>query len=351
MKMSKLNVLMFAFLSMFLASCEEDEYPELGDGLYAEFQTNKGNFIAELYFNKTPMTVANFVALAEGNHPKADEKFQGKRFYDGITFHRIIDGFMIQGGDPDGSGAGGPGYRFEDEIVEELTHESEGILSMANAGPGTNGSQFFVTLGATGHLDGKHTVFGKVVKGMEIVEAIGQVTTGRMDKPEEPIVILELNVIRKGKDAKAFDAPATFGEKLAKIEEEKQQKVMDAIKKFDSVTEGFEETASGLRYKITQVNESGNKPNQGDRVAVHYKGTFMDGDEFDSSYGKGNPLTIGIGVGQVIPGWDEGIMLLREGEKATLAVPSELAYGERGVGPIPPNTPLIFEVELVEIVK
>jgi peptidylprolyl isomerase len=349
--MSKLNALLFAFLSIFFSSCEEEPYPDLGDGLYAEFQTNKGSFITQLYYDKTPMTVANFVALAEGNHPKADEKFQGKRFYDGITFHRIIDGFMIQGGDPDGSGAGGPGYRFEDEIVDGLTHDSEGILSMANAGPGTNGSQFFVTLGATGHLDGKHTVFGKVVEGMDVVETIGQVPTGRMDKPEEPVVILELVIIRKGKAAKEFDAPSTFEEKMASIEEEKQQKVVDAMNKFDSLTEGFEETASGLRYKITQVNERGNKPNQGDRVAVHYRGTFMDGNEFDSSYGKGKPLTIGIGVGQVIPGWDEGIMLLREGEKATLAIPSELAYGERGVGPIPPNTPLLFEVELVEIVK
>ncbi len=349
--MSKLNVLMFAFLSIFLSSCKEEPYPQLEDGIYAEFQTNKGNFITELYYDKTPMTVANFIALAEGNHPMADEKFQGKRFYDGITFHRVIDGFMIQGGDPDGSGAGGPGYRFEDEIVEDLKHDSEGILSMANAGPGTNGSQFFVTLGATGHLDGRHTVFGKVVEGMEVVQAIGQVETGRMDKPEEPVVILELVIIRKGKEAEAFDASSTFSSEMELVEERKQQKVIDAMNKFDALTEGFEETASGLRYKITTANESASKPNQGDRVTVHYKGMFMDGNEFDSSYGKGKPFTISIGVGQVIPGWDEGIMLLREGEKATLAIPSELAYGERGVGPIPPNTPLLFEVELVEIVK
>lgn len=322
--MIKLNVLMFAFLSIFLSRCNEEPYPQLKDGLYAEFQTNKGNFVTELYYEDTPMTVANFVALAEGNHPKATEKFQGKRFYDGITFHRVIDGFMIQGGDPDGSGSGGPG---------------------------TNGSQFFITLAPTPHLDGKHTVFGKIQSGMEVVKAIGKVEKGARDKPIEDVVINHVNIIRKGKKAKAFDAPDAFTEEMALFEERKQQKVADAMNKFNSLTEGFEETESGLRYKITQVNERGSKPNQGDRVAVHYKGTFMDGNEFDSSYGKGNPLTIAIGVGQVIPGWDEGIMLLREGEKASLAIPSELAYGERGVGPIPPNTPLFFEVELVKIVK
>lgn len=348
--MSKLNVLLFAFICLLFSSCKE-EYPDLEDGVYAEFKTTQGDFILQLYFDKTPMTVANMVALAEGTHPNVSEKYKGKPYYDGITFHRVIDGFMIQGGDPLGTGAGGPGYSFEDEIVEGLKHESAGILSMANAGPATNGSQFFITLAPTPHLDGKHTVFGKIQSGMEVVEAIGKVEKGARDKPVEDVVINQVNIIRKGKEAKAFDAPGVFAKQQEVAEEAKAAKEREAMQQFDKVSEGFEETETGLRYKLTTINESGKRPSTGDRVAVHYRGTFMDGGQFDSSYDRNEPLTIAIGVGQVIPGWDEGIMLLREGEKANLAIPSELAYGERGIGPIPPNTPLLFEVELIEIKK
>lgn len=149
----------------------------------AVFDTNMGEFEIELFEDKTPITTKNFIDLAQGG------------FYDGVIFHRIIDGFMIQGGDPTGTGMGGPGYTIEDEFTPELTHESEGILSMANTGrPHTGGSQFFITLAATPWLDGHHTVFGKVVKGMEVVREIGHVNTGPQDRPVHDVVINKITI-------------------------------------------------------------------------------------------------------------------------------------------------------------
>jgi peptidyl-prolyl cis-trans isomerase A (cyclophilin A) len=168
--------------------------------IYANFDTTLGSFTAELFDTKVPKTVANFVGLAEGTkewkHPKTGEK-STKPFYDGIIFHRVISGFMLQGGDPLGQGYGGPGYQFEDEFHADLRHDSAGILSMANAGPNTNGSQFFVTLGPTPHLDRKHSVFGKVVSGLDVVQKIGAVPTDGQDRPRTPVVINKLTIERK----------------------------------------------------------------------------------------------------------------------------------------------------------
>ena len=173
-------------------SYQKSEYKEDLDRLTAVFQTNLGEFEAELYAKECPETVWNFINLAEG---RQDTDRQGN-FYDGLTFHRVIKGFMIQGGCPIGSGTGGPGYRFQDEFDASLRHDSEGILSMANAGPGTNGSQFFVTLGPTPHLNDRHSVFGKVVKGMQVVNSIGAVQTGPMDKPVEAVVMQAVTIKR-----------------------------------------------------------------------------------------------------------------------------------------------------------
>jgi peptidyl-prolyl cis-trans isomerase A (cyclophilin A) len=158
----------------------------------AVFNTTLGNFTIELYAKECPETVWNFINLAEGRQ----ETEKGGNFYDGLIFHRIIEGFMIQGGCPAGSGTGGPGYRFEDECKADLSHDVEGVLSMANAGPGTNGSQFFITLAPTPHLNGRHTVFGKVVEGMDVVRAIGTAATGPMDRPSEEIKIEKLEIQR-----------------------------------------------------------------------------------------------------------------------------------------------------------
>lgn len=176
----------------FLGGIKKSDYKENLDRIKAHFKTNMGEFEIELYAKECPETVWNFVNLAEGRQ----ETKKGGPFYDGLIFHRVIKGFMIQGGCPDGSGMGNPGYRFQDECRPDLRHDSAGILSMANAGPSTNGSQFFITLVPTPHLDGRHTVFGKVTSGLDVVMKIGSTQTGRMDRPVQDVVIEKVSIIR-----------------------------------------------------------------------------------------------------------------------------------------------------------
>lgn len=305
------------------------------DGIYARFSTPKGEITLKLEHEKTPLTVANFVGLAEG---KIENKAKdaGQPYYDGLSFHRVIADFMIQGGDPTGSGAGGPGYKFVDEIHPDLKHNKAGVLSMANAGPGTNGSQFFITHGATPWLDGKHTVFGSVVEGMEVVNAIKQ--GDKMDKVE---------IIRQGAEAEAWDAAAVFAEWFDKQSEIEANARKAEEAKMANLTAGYEKTTSGLFYKIKEEG-NGSKPKKGQTVAVHYEGKLTDGMMFDNSYQRGEPISFPVGVGRVIAGWDEGIQLLNVGSKASLIIPPALGYGASGAGGvIPPNAWLIFEVELV----
>lgn len=191
--------LLIAISIVFMASTCGDQH-DLPDGLYANVKTNKGNILLQLEMEKTPLTVANFVGLAEGKIPNKIKK-EGEPYYDGIKFHRVIPNFMIQGGCPLGTGSGDPGYMFKDEFDPTLKHTGPGILSMANRGPGTNGSQFFITHVQTSWLDNKHTVFGHVVEGQDIVNAIAQND-----------VIETIEVIRVGKEAKKFDALKTFNE-------------------------------------------------------------------------------------------------------------------------------------------
>lgn len=319
-----------------MASTENPNWSK-EDGLYAEFNTTKGKIVVKLEFTKVPVTVANFVSLAEGNHPKATVN-KGKPFYDGLTFHRVIANFMIQGGDPQGNGQGGPGYSFADEFDPTLKHTGPGVLSMANAGPGTNGSQFFITHVATPWLDGKHSVFGNVVEGQAVVNAIAQ-----GDKVET------LKIIRNGKEAKDFDAPKTFSsaEKIAAEKAEAAKKAAEAA--VADLTKEAKKTASGLYYIVQQAG-SGAQAVAGKKVAVHYTGTLADGKKFDSSYDRGQPIEFTLGQGQVIPGWDEGIALMKVGEKIRLIIPPYLGYGERGAGGvIPPNAWLVFDTELVSV--
>ena len=170
-------------------------------GTYAHFDTTEGRFTVRLFEKEAPRTVANFVGLAEGTkewrHPATGER-KKTPLYDGVVFHRVINGFMIQGGDPLGQGTGGPGYSFADEFHPALRHNRAGILSMANSGPNTNGSQFFITLGPTPHLDNRHSVFGEVVDGLDVVKRIGAVPTGRQDRPVKPVVINHVAIERVG---------------------------------------------------------------------------------------------------------------------------------------------------------
>ncbi|WP_242155092.1 peptidylprolyl isomerase [Aestuariivivens sediminis] len=307
------------------------------DGLYAKFNTTKGEILVALEYKKTPGTVGNFVALAEGDLENS-VKPQGTPYYDGLKFHRVIPDFMIQGGCPQGTGTGNPGYKFDDEFHPDLKHDRPGVLSMANAGPGTNGSQFFITHVETPWLDNNHTVFGKVQSGQEVVDAIAQGD-----------VIETLEILRVGTDAEEFNAVESFrqfeGSREKRLAEEKAR----AEAELEKLAAGFNKTDSGLRYQIIQKGD-GAKAEKGKTVSVHYKGQLADGTVFDSSYKRNQPIDFTIGVGQVIPGWDEGIGLLKVGDKARFVIPGHLAYGSAGAGGvIPPNATLIFDVELMQV--
>ena len=355
------------------------------EGIFATIATNKGTIVVQLEYQKTPITVANFIALAEGKNTfVTNEKLKGKPFYDGLKFHRVIKDFMIQGGDPSGNGSGGPGYAFKDEFTN-LKFDKGGILAMANSGPTTNGSQFFITHKDTPWLNEKHTIFGHVIQGMEIVNSIAQ-----------DDVILKVTITRKGILAKQFDAAKVFSDYYGnKAEDAKKQAVIDAenqkkqealnaeakkvyLEKYGSVITAkaaylaetkatATTTASGLVYKIVQKG-SGVKPVDGTTFNFIYSGYFEDGSLSDSNYEevaktygkfdanratqggyKAFPFQAGKKDG-MIPGFLEGLNLMSLGDKAIIFIPSKLAYGERGAGGvIPPNANLVFEMEIIEI--
>ena len=334
-------------------------------GIYAAFVTTKGNIIVKLEADKTPMTVANFVGLAEGNLTLFDSIKITKPFYDGLKFHRVIKDFMIQGGDPQGTGMGGPGYKFPDETRPDLTHSGPGILSMANSGPATNGSQFFITHKETPWLNGKHTVFGHVVQGQDVVNKI-----------EANDVMTKVMIIRNGKAYKTWNATQTFKAAYAKVQAEQEVKKAeqakldavekDRIAKCAAMTEAeyrvyllseirkkypnAQQTESGLVYVI-QTEGNGTKANKGDNVSTHYTGTFLNGTKFDSSRDRNQPLDFTHNVGQMIAGYDEAVSILSKGGRGIFVIPYFKAYGAAGrPGGIPPYSDLVFDIELLNVI-
>ncbi|TRX41461.1 peptidylprolyl isomerase [Flavobacterium restrictum] len=307
------------------------------NGIYAKFNTAKGSILVKLTHDLTPGTVGNFVALAEGNMENK-VKPQGTKFYDGLKFHRVIPNFMIQGGCPQGTGTGDPGYKFDDEFHPSLKHDRPGVLSMANSGPGSNGSQFFITHIPTDWLDNKHTVFGHVIEGQDVVDAV-----------EGNDVLETLEIIRVGEEAQKWNAIEAFvGLKGARLKKQAALKA-ESEAKMEQLAAGFEKTESGLRYQFIQRGD-GKQAESGKTVAVHYEGSLENGKVFDSSYPRKKPIEFRLGQGQVIEGWDEGIALLKVGDKARFVIPSDLAYGPSGAGGvIPPNATLIFDVELMDV--
>lgn len=330
--------------------------PNTTEGIFATISTSKGDIVVSLEYVKAPVTVANFITLAEGKNPFVKvERLKGKPFYDGLKFHRVINDFMIQGGDPQGTGAGDPGYSFKDEFVSELKFEKGGVLAMANSGPATNGSQFFITHKETPWLNGKHTIFGHVVSGMDNVNKIVQ-----------DDIMTKITITRKGAAAKKFDAVKVFSNEMKKgeLQKEESQKVVSAKAAYFASTKAkATTTASGLKYVITQKG-TGVKGAGGSTIYFHYAGYFEDGNLFDSSmsqvakaYGKYDanrdaqggykafPFTVGKKDG-MIPGFIEALDMMTDGEKAIFFLPSNLAYGEKGAGGvIPPNSTLVFEIE------
>lgn len=325
--------------------------PTVIEGIFATIATNKGDILLELEYKKTPVTVANFIALAEGKNTfVTNVKQKGKPFYDGLKFHRVIKDFMIQAGDHIAAGNGDPGYTFKDEIDPTLKHDKAGILSMANSGPATNGTQFFITHKETPWLNGKHTVFGHVITGQEVVNTIAQND-----------VITKITIVRKGAQAKNFDAPKVFAYYYANKAEEAKKEVEQKLAQCKKITEAnflaypkmaveflnSKTTASGLKFIVLQEG-TGASPLASSNVKVHYTGMLLDGKIFDSSVQRGTPIDFNLN--QVIKGWTEGVQLMKEGAKYKFYIPSYLAYAEQGAGGvIPPNSDLIFEVELLKI--
>lgn len=332
------------------ATTEQEDSPrehkeeKMKDGLYAKIHTAKGDILLNLYYDKAPLTVINFVGLAEGTLTYGGaEKPTGIRFYDGLKFHRVIENFMIQGGCPLGTGTGGPGYTFADEFDPELRFTGPGILAMANAGPGTNGSQFFITHVKTSHLNGKHTIFGHVLEGQDVVDSIAQND-----------VIKSIEIIRVGKEAESFQ---TDQEAFDQIQEKRKTAQGHSASKEKEATirmikkrwPDFHFSHSGL-YWVVNKEGTGDKPAQGTMISVHYTGRLLANDKkFDSSYDRGEPIQFAVGTGRVIKGWDQALANMRKGEKRTLIIPPDLAYGSQGAGGvIPPDAWLVFDVELVD---
>lgn len=329
--------LLLSLFSISILSCNAQA--ARSDGMYATIKTNKGDIVVSLEFEKAPMTVGNFVGLAEGTL----DVTKGKPFYNGLTFHRVVADFVVQGGDPAGDGTGGPGYRFPDEIVPELKHDGPGVLSMANAGPNTNGSQFFITLGAAPWLDGKHSVFGKVVEGMEVVRQIQQ-----GDRIES------ITIQRFGAKAKAFDSSQKAWDQrlsaayatLNALNKQKRDADMALIRQKWS---DLKPDSKGIFQKVIRKG-FGPLPSPGSKVSVIYKGMLLDGTVFDQSALSGGPFSFIIGKGEVIDGWDIVVSTMQKGEKRLVIIPPELAYGTQSIGDvIPPNSFLVFEIELVSV--
>ena len=403
LKHSMKTTVLILFLS--LSSCN-DKYSDLGDGLYAEFVTSKGTMVARLAYEKTPVTVANFVALAEGNHPMVDSTLKGKKFYNGLIFHRVMDKFMIQGGDPEGTGRGGPGYKFGDEFDETLRHSKPGILSMANGGADLNGSQFFITEVPYPSLDAFdsqgnlkkcdnprvscHAVFGEIVLGLNIQDSISNVKVGPGNKPIEDIVIEEINIIRQGFDARNFDAVKVWETELPKIEEKKKQRKEEAHKKAEEELNALKAKAEIAKEIFIKENENlkgtvkkfptglvmifthennGKKPTASDKVLINYAGYLENGELFDTSwvevakkngtYNEKRDQQNGYAPfpmiynerASLIPGFREAMLNMNVGDKARVFIPSYLGYGAIASGVIPANSNLIFDLEIVKIDK
>lgn len=363
----KLLKILAVFALVALVSCKASKHKDLPDGLYADIKTNKGAILLELYYKTVPITTANFVSLAEGTNTFVEEKLKGKPFYDGLTFHRVVPNFMIQGGDPRGNGSGGPGYQFKNEHPKKedgsqmYVYDKPGVLAMANAGRDTNGSQFFITHVEYPSLNGGYTVFGQVVEGQNVVDSIA---IG--DK------MMHIDIVRVGKEAKKFDATNVFSDYFTEVEKETKAKV----EKANQLKEAFVAKAAEYKTKATELDSglkmyiikegTGIKPKPSTSVRINCVGHFTDGNVFYTTdkkaatdYNKYNPKqdqmggynpisTVYDATAQLIPGFREGMLNMNYGDKAILFIPSHLGYGSQRNGPIPPNSDLIFEVELVD---
>ncbi|SEQ73595.1 peptidylprolyl isomerase [Hyunsoonleella jejuensis] len=374
LKLNLITVYTLAVFTLVLASCKS-QYSELEDGIYAEINTTKGKMVAKLHYKKAPVTSANFISLAEGTNRLVAKKYKEKKFYDGLIFHRVIDKFMIQGGDPLGNGNGSAGYRFMDEFHPDLKHDKPGVLAMANPGPNSNGSQFYITEVPRPDLDNRYSVFGELVMGLDVQDSISNVETDANNKPLDSVIINQLNIIRKGSDAKKFDAPKVFEkhfverEKREKVKKERKKKIKaDTRAKHEKQKEEAIALESGLKYFISEKGD-GEPLKVFSKAMTHYALFFDDGTLLDTSNlslaealdavnerkkaaNRYVPIKADLSPdAPMIAGFKEGMQQLNVGDKATLFIPYHLGYGEAGSRGIPPKTNLIFEVEILSLAK
>ncbi len=361
MKLKGLTVFLICMLAASLllnTNCAEEKYPK---GLYAELNTNKGLIVLWLEFKKVPMTTANFVGLAEGTI-KNSALPEGTPYFDGTVFHRVVPNHVIQAGAPGGTEKSGPGYAYPNEIHPKLSHNKAGVLGIANGGPHTNGSQFYITLSDRSYLDGNYTVFGHVIQCMDVVNNIVQGD-----------IIESIKIVRKGRQAKKFKSDTesfsalveSAKQRVKKGEEKKKQEEEKIIRKNWPQAVQAE---NGSKYIIRREGK-GDKPGIGSRLKVIYTGQFLDGRGFSSSADGGKPVPIKdaehfefeAGKSRVNPGFDAALMDMRKGEKRIVILPAHLAYGTGGFYAreikgekrfvISPNTTLVYEVELLDIEK
>ena len=334
------------------SACKSVKYPDLENGLYADIQTNRGDVLIKLHEELVPMTVANFVSLAEGNNPKMTDSLKGKPYYDKTKFHRVIENFMVQGGDITGTGAGNAGYRFGDEFPMNdkgeliYKHDGAGVLSMANSGKATNSSQFFITHKETPWLDGAHSIFGRVLLGQNIVDTI-----------KKNDYIDHVEIIRVGDNAKKFKAVDVFELELKNVEKKELERklAVERLKRQFQEEKGIDkaiETNSGLKI-LELVKGMGKKVNPAIPTTVHYTLYLADGKKLDSSLDRGKPFTFIVNDAKspVITGWKEGVVTMKEGGKAVFFIPYYLGYGENGLGPNIGKTDLVLEIEVLKVGK
>lgn len=388
---------LLALVSMSASSCQ-DQYPDLEDGLYAEINTTQGTMVAKLFYDKVPVTVANFVGLAEGTHPMLADSLKGKPFYDGIIFHRVMNNFMIQGGDPTGTGSGSAGFKFYSEFDKDLKHDKPGILSMANSGGlNTNGSQFFITEapyvrgnaftpdGSLKNCSGRgvscHAVFGELVKGLEVQDSISNVPVSgsRNTTPVTDVVINTVKIIRKGSQAKAFDAAKVYTEQEPLLPQrfEDQKKEQEAVAKEKAKAAGKDflkanaglngdifESPTGMIMILDKV-KNGTKPTSADKVLVNCSAYFMNDEllyttyadiakkmnQYNEKQGTYKPFAMIYNESAtLVPGFREAMLRMNVGDKARVYVPSYLGYGAAGRAPkVAPNTDLYFDIEIAGI--
>ncbi|MFY9241800.1 MAG: peptidylprolyl isomerase [Polaribacter sp.] len=377
------------FFSIFIFSCTAEKYKSLNDGLYAEIQTNRGDILLELYANNVPMTVANFVSLAEGTSTRVTDSLKGKNYFDGLTFHRVVPNFIIQGGDPTASGRGNPGYLFGDEFTKDengglrYKHDDVGVLSMANSGPDANGSQFFITHKAIPHLNNKHSVFGKTIvnslqlkklktifkDALKLQKAIDSVRMITVNKIQQADTIKKVEIIRIGSEAKSFNAEEVFNDKIVKYnalsEDKKELEAKQEIARYAKYLKDKKvflakmdesnaiKTDSGLRFLLLKSNPKGKKMVGHKPVKSNFTLYTADGVRIQSTEESGQPFVFQLNDSQkpMITGFKEGVSKMREGEKARLFIPYYIGFGTAKYGPFPAKSDLVFEVEIIEISK